>query len=778
MKKAHQFVGLSIELSANETAKSNKAEGFFGRCCLTVLTYICLLGFLWSGLELYEFSISLIIAIFFGAAASVVLSATTSRKWFINIVIVFVLAVLFLALREQMAHAINDTANHIFAVLERRIGRIFPHLDSSTPDYEDAILYMTVFFTITSVLVGLFADRLTNGHKIWRILGIPLVIAIVIVSYAFRLDTAPIWLILLTFVMLGILVRGILLGNSAVDKGRAVIPLLMSLAAVFVVVIFLGLFIFSSIVSADLGMRSFIRNTISSVRFERESPVLPEGDFRRLGNREYNKNPLLEVTMSRPQPMYLRGFVGEVYTGYGWQALTPETLGNYAGLFSWLRGEDFFGQSQFANLALTVDRMAYESRSQIKIRNVGASSRYVFTPYGLESLISIERDYNMIGDQNILSRNLAGLREYSFNTIFQTGHYERLRNLLAESLNQGDEYALAHLETETAFREFVYNNYLYLPEHIITAIDAISELPIPPQDGRASISDIRNVVSVWLLTGFSESNEIETISDDEDFFLHFAQVSRSGYSVHFATAATILFRYYGVPARYVEGFLITYNDVTGLPDYSTLVLNGSHAHAWAEIYIDGVGFVPFEPTPPHFDATYESAAEESGGGEETGSADDAGDPETQAERSFLRFVLLLLLILLAMVLLLFISVVIIRRRLAQIKRKKLFEDHSNANAVCSLLSYSVTLAKHMGIPHTNGSLLSCVSDLENTVSKKLADEYYDAVLIQREAMFSRNEISDERRSFVYGFMGEMLSTLKDKKTWIQRMKLCWLLRVY
>ena len=43
----------------------------------------------------------------------------------------------------------------------------------------------------------------------------------------------------------------------------------------------------------------------------------------------------------------------------------------------------------------------------------------------------------------------------------------------------------------------------------------------------------------------------------------FLTTSKIGHSVHFATAAALMFRYYGIPARYVEGYLITPQDIEG-----------------------------------------------------------------------------------------------------------------------------------------------------------------------------------------------------------------------
>lgn len=47
----------------------------------------------------------------------------------------------------------------------------------------------------------------------------------------------------------------------------------------------------------------------------------------------------------------------------------------------------------------------------------------------------------------------------------------------------------------------------------------------------------------------------------------------------------------GLPARYVEGFLAQ-------PDSSGFAyVTGQNAHAWTEIYFEGFGWVPFDPTP-------------------------------------------------------------------------------------------------------------------------------------------------------------------------------------
>ena len=82
----------------------------------------------------------------------------------------------------------------------------------------------------------------------------------------------------------------------------------------------------------------------------------------------------------------------------------------------------------------------------------------------------------------------------------------------------------------------------------------------------------------------------------QDFVDHFLFEIRQGYCVHFATAFVTMARSLGMPARYVEGFRIDIGPNTPRNEGFIDVLNNM-AHAWAEVYFEGSGWVRFEPTP-------------------------------------------------------------------------------------------------------------------------------------------------------------------------------------
>lgn len=95
-------------------------------------------------------------------------------------------------------------------------------------------------------------------------------------------------------------------------------------------------------------------------------------------------------------------------------------------------------------------------------------------------------------------------------------------------------------------------------------------------------------------------------SEYDDFSQWFLEKSNTGYCVHFATAATVLLRAAGIPARYVEGYMVDCRT-----EAKNIVTN-QEAHAWVE-YFDPVFSVwwVLDPTPINANPAAEIVSEES-----------------------------------------------------------------------------------------------------------------------------------------------------------------------
>jgi hypothetical protein len=94
------------------------------------------------------------------------------------------------------------------------------------------------------------------------------------------------------------------------------------------------------------------------------------------------------------------------------------------------------------------------------------------------------------------------------------------------------------------------------------------------------------------------------LEKNKDYVEDFLTNKKKGYCTAYASAATLMFRYYGIPARYVEGYVITQKDqkdpLETSYDEIFIELKDSSAHAWTEIYISGIGFIPVEVTPGYY----------------------------------------------------------------------------------------------------------------------------------------------------------------------------------
>ncbi|MCK5798872.1 MAG: transglutaminase domain-containing protein, partial [Deltaproteobacteria bacterium] len=74
--------------------------------------------------------------------------------------------------------------------------------------------------------------------------------------------------------------------------------------------------------------------------------------------------------------------------------------------------------------------------------------------------------------------------------------------------------------------------------------------------------------------------------------------SLRGYCVHFAHAGVYLFRSLGIVSRVALGYAVQTRKRSG---GSSILIMGDRAHAWPELYLDGVGWVTFDIYPERTD---------------------------------------------------------------------------------------------------------------------------------------------------------------------------------
>lgn len=90
---------------------------------------------------------------------------------------------------------------------------------------------------------------------------------------------------------------------------------------------------------------------------------------------------------------------------------------------------------------------------------------------------------------------------------------------------------------------------------------------------------------------FDYSLDLPQDPEGRDPIVHFLE-TKVGYCQQYAATMTLLARARGIPARVVVGFL-----PGSSPNGRDRIVRASDAHAWPELYFEGVGWTRFEPTP-------------------------------------------------------------------------------------------------------------------------------------------------------------------------------------
>jgi protein-glutamine gamma-glutamyltransferase len=72
---------------------------------------------------------------------------------------------------------------------------------------------------------------------------------------------------------------------------------------------------------------------------------------------------------------------------------------------------------------------------------------------------------------------------------------------------------------------------------------------------------------------------------------HFVAEGKAGYCQHFAGAMALMLRFLGVPARVAAGF------TSGKREDGGWTVTDHNAHTWVEVWFEGYGWLPFDPTP-------------------------------------------------------------------------------------------------------------------------------------------------------------------------------------
>lgn len=296
------------------------------------------------------------------------------------------------------------------------------------------------------------------------------------------------------------------------------------------------------------------------------------------------------------ESVYLKGYTGGIYGDNQWESIYGT-------------GAEDAGQDDIAifeeeslkkeGKALQKDVATgeeYSAYGVMDVKNVGADAAYLYYPY-----YTLFEDYSIYHNHSKMmsAQGLKMQQEVSYSYYPKVVWEDSLGNITPSQIDTSQ----------------VDSIYMDVPEK---NTDVIRE----ECDKIGLTADMTENEIVEAVRDYFADNIPYTLKpgatpQGEDFVNYFLTKNRKGYCAHFATAATLIFREMGIPARYVEGYTFSFetvlaseqNDTKRYGNYyqgysaigeSTVMdveVTDAMAHAWVEIYVDGFGWKVAEVTP-------------------------------------------------------------------------------------------------------------------------------------------------------------------------------------
>ncbi len=340
------------------------------------------------------------------------------------------------------------------------------------------------------------------------------------------------------------------------------------------------------------------------------------GDISTSNNYRTGTVQLTVTTDKKPtETLYLRGFGGGVYIGNSWIRSSDE------GIFD-IMADELLENDTFVSYYFGMSAEEFEAyRSSIGLTDVISiiSSIYYSLYYYMNSIA-----YTLDGDTEpsilVNVRHANGVYDnyyvpyhstfgnssntsYSVSEGYVFTYYEQSDmiidwdNMIWKSEYQGNDDIKGLIEVyrtiEEVYMNVIESSYTTVPTSILPKLTSFVE-----ENPLTSLDEITSFILYTLSSRATYTLTPGWFPINEDAVEYFLFEGGEGYCQHFACAATLMYRLYGIPARYATGYCISpdnfYETDNGL--WQADVTDES-AHAWVEIFLSDYGWTRVEVTP-------------------------------------------------------------------------------------------------------------------------------------------------------------------------------------
>lgn len=591
---------------------------------------------------------------------------------------VVAIAVACVVMMSQVGNGFAKIANDILTTVNRNMAmaNLMFVVDDSTARTDEMLTVILMAFVVSAVIALILRARL-------NLLASLLVFLAVTIPMIYKGDGHAIWLMLGLVSVVLIMYVGNVHGKITADM-YVHLGVCMALIAAITTCVYMFMTYSPLQVVADIK---------SNMQYHGENVIYgksdyPEGKFSRYDDTVITGEERLQIKMSQPKQMYMRGFVGSKYTEDGWEDSDLNIYGgDYEGVFEWFSANEYSpltNLSAYAAQSAANGGEAEENSIYVEVSNFSARRKYQYVPECV-TYYSLENLYAPKNDVNFRSQGLGRETDYSFDMVDVINN--DYKAIYGEQWYQDQAGDKTFHNSENVYGTFARTYYEDVPDDMRAYFDS----HVPSAGQKMNPFDAIKIVRDYTAGNMSYNNDADEYSGNEDFVIEMLNEHKSGYSAHFATVAAMLFRYYGIPARYVEGYLVNppaSSDVISVTD--------EDSHAWVEIYAGGLGFIPVEVTPGYYSDDDDTGMANTDSGTtpqtippepEDQQDDNGGGGGSMETILFIGYILIGLIAL-------FIVVLIIRRIVCAIVRRKRMNDPDNEKSIAASGNYMAALISY------------------------------------------------------------------------------------
>lgn len=350
------------------------------------------------------------------------------------------------------------------------------------------------------------------------------------------------------------------------------------------------------------------------------------------GNIKLSKNHVLNVK-SEYSNLYLKASSKAFYDGHSWyddnKQLTPlgTELTSYSDEIK-SDSDEFINGNFMITETNKNDAIFKQAKAEISFKNLKTKSLFMpLKPTLLtfnnqvslfsdnEQMLSTSKIQNN-GFEYTVEYNALMLSSEEFKSIIRKsykGYYNDYYDSKTQSNTTNDVHVILynngkeedfyitidHANTESSLAiksskdkaETIYRKYTQLPAEITPRVRKLAQ---DISKDEANTYDKAKAIELYLSKNYPYTLTPGNTPRKKDFVDYFLFDGKKGYCTYYASAMTVMLRCIDIPARYVEGYMLP----PEADENGVFKVTNQQAHAWVEVYFEGFGWIPFEPTSP------------------------------------------------------------------------------------------------------------------------------------------------------------------------------------